>query len=274
MNLTEALARSRNAKQANPQAHGVAGRMPRRTGVLGDHGTPGLGWKDCAGGAFRPDPSRLPTTLEHEPRAEPVRYPANRPQTDLEEHVMTDLIWSFAPWIVFLLANRVTSFYGAIGAALATAAVVLVRAVARRRLHLLDLASLGYFLALGAVLVTIHPGHLDFWARYAQAGSHTALTVIVFASILIGHPFTESYARQTTPKAVWHTAEFHAINRRISAVWGLAFLVGTVSLFIAGSVDYRQVLLRVIIPFGSLAWAYKYTLSQQDRRPVAAQAGA
>jgi hypothetical protein len=64
MNLTEALARSRNAKQANPQAHGVAGRMPRRTGVLGDHGTPGLGWKDCAGGAFRPDPSRLPTTLD------------------------------------------------------------------------------------------------------------------------------------------------------------------------------------------------------------------
>jgi hypothetical protein len=186
---------------------------------------------------------------------------------------MTDLIWSFAPWIVFLLANRVTSFYGAIVAALATAGVVLVRAIGRRRLHLLDLASLGYFLALGAILVTIHPGHIDFWARYAQAGSHTALTVIVFASILIGHPFTESYARQSTPKAVWHTPEFHAVNRRISAVWGLAFLVGTVSLFIAGSVDYRQVLLRVIIPFGSLAWAYKYTQSQQNRQPVPARAG-
>ena len=60
----------------------------------------------------------------------------------------------------------------------------------------------------------------------------------------IGHPFTESYARQTTPKAVWQTAEFRAINRRISAVWGLAFLVRTVSLFVAGPVDYRQVLLR------------------------------
>jgi hypothetical protein len=186
---------------------------------------------------------------------------------------MTDLIWSFAPWIVFLLANRVTSFYGAIVAALATAGVVLARAIGRRRLHLLDLASLGYFLALGALLVTVHPGHIDFWARYAQAGSHTALTVIVFASILIGHPFTESYARQTTPKAVWHTAQFHAINRRISAVWGLAFLVGTVSLYVAGSVDYRQVLLRVIIPFGSLAWAYKYTQAQQDRQAVTAPAG-
>jgi hypothetical protein len=185
---------------------------------------------------------------------------------------MTDLIWSFAPWMVFLLANRVTSFYGAIVAAVIAAGIVLVRAIGRRRLHLLDLASMGYFLALGAVLVAVQPGHLDFWARYAQAGSHTALTVIVFASVLIGHPFTESYARQSTPKAVWHRAEFHAINRRISAVWGLAFLVGTVSLFIAGSVDYRQVLLRVVIPFGSLAFAYKYTQSQQGQRRVAAQA--
>lgn len=185
---------------------------------------------------------------------------------------MTDLIWSFAPWMVFLLANRVTSFYGAVVAAVIAVGVVLARAISRRRLHLLDLASMVYFLALGAVLGAVHPGHIDLWARYAQAGSHTALTVIVFGSVLIGRPFTESYARQSTPEAVWHTAEFHAINRRISAIWGLAFLVGTVSLFVAGSVDYRQVLLRVVIPFGALAWAYKYTQAQTARRPTGAQA--
>jgi hypothetical protein len=184
---------------------------------------------------------------------------------------MTDLIWSFAPWMAFLLANRVTSFYGAVVAAVIAAGVVLARAIARRRLHLLDLASMVYFLALGAVLVAVHPGHIDLWARYAQAGSHTALTVIVFGSVLIGHPFTESYARLSTPETLWHTAQFHAINRRISAIWGLAFLVGTVSLFVAGSVDYRQVLLRVVIPFGSLAWAYKYTQSQTDKQPVGPQ---
>ena len=46
----------------------------------------------------------------------------------------------------------------------------------------------------------------------------------------------------------------------------MAFLVGTVSLFVAGSVDYRQALLRVVIPFGALALAYKYTQSQQGGR--------
>jgi hypothetical protein len=46
----------------------------------------------------------------------------------------------------------------------------------------------------------------------------------------------------------------------------------TVSLFVAGSVDYRQALLRVVIPFGALAWAYKCTQSQQGGRVAPAGA--
>jgi hypothetical protein len=175
---------------------------------------------------------------------------------------MTELIWSFSPWLAFLAGTRVTSLYGGVAAGAAAAAIVTGRALARRRMHLLDLAGLGYFLVLGTVLVIIHPAHLDYWSRYAQAGSHAALTLIVFGSILIGRPFTESYAREKTPAALWHTAEFRAVNRRISAVWGLAFLVGTISLIIAGSIDYRHVLLRILIPFGALYLAYRYTAKQ------------
>jgi len=175
---------------------------------------------------------------------------------------MTDLIWSFAPWLVFLLASRVTSLYGAVAAGALVAVVVLTRAVGRRKVHLLDVASTVYFIALGATLVVVQPGHLDFWARYAQAGSHIALMLLVFGSILVGRPFTEAYARDTVPESVWHTDRFHSLNRQISAVWGLAFLVGTISLVAAGSVDSRQVLLRVIVPFGSLYYAYVFTQKQ------------
>ena len=182
---------------------------------------------------------------------------------------MTELIWSFSPWLAFLAGTRVTSLYGGVAAGAVVAAIVTGRALARRRTHLLDLAGLGYFLALGAVLVTIHPAHLDYWSRYAQAGSHAALTVIVFGSILIGHPFTESYARETTPAALWHTAGFRAVNRRISAVWGLALLAGTISLVIAGSIDHRPVLLRIFIPFGALYLAYRYTSKQAQQAPDA-----
>jgi hypothetical protein len=185
---------------------------------------------------------------------------------------MTELIWSFSPWLAFLAGTRVTSLYGGVAAGAVAAAIVTGRALARRRTHLLDLAGLGYFLVLGAVLVTIHPAHLDYWSRYAQAGSHAALTVIVFGSILIGHPFTESYARETTPAALWHTAGFRAINRRISAVWGLALLAGTISLVIAGSIDSRHVLLRILIPFGALYLAYRYTGRQAQQAPDASPA--
>ena len=188
---------------------------------------------------------------------------------------MTELIWSFAPWLAFLIGARVGSLYDAVAAGVGVAVVVTGRAIMRRRLHLLDVAGLCYFLALGAILIIIHPGHLDFWSRYAQAGSHTALTLIVFGSILIGHPFTESYAREKTPAALWDTPEFHAINRRISAVWGLAFLAGTISLIAAGSTGDRQVLLRIIIPFGALYLAYQYTQKQtkQERSPAPAPTG-
>jgi hypothetical protein len=183
---------------------------------------------------------------------------------------MTELIWSFAPWLAFLLATRVTSFYGAVAVGAAAAVVVFIRAVRRHRLHLLDVASLVYFAALGVVLLVLHPAHSDTWARYAQAGSHTALTLIVFGSILVGRPFTEAYARERTPQALWSTAGFHALNRRISAVWGLAFLAGTISLIIAGSADAAPVLLRMIIPFGALVAAFRYTQAQsqaQSQRP-------
>jgi hypothetical protein len=176
---------------------------------------------------------------------------------------VTELLWSFGPWLVFLVASRVTNLYGAAAAGAATAVIVTVRALVRHRVHLLDIASLVYFVALVAVLVAVHPGHLDYWARYAQAGSHTALTLIVFGSILVNHPFTESYARESVPREFWGTPRFKAVNRQLSAVWGIAFAVGTISLLVAGSVDDRQVLLRIVVPFGAYAYAYSYT---QKRR--------
>lgn len=172
---------------------------------------------------------------------------------------MVDLAWSFAPWLVFLLASRVTSLDVAGAAGAVAGAVVLTRAIGRRRVHMLDVASTMYFVALATVFIVVRPGHLDFWVRYAQAGSHIALTVLVFGSILVGRPFTEAYARDTVPESVWSTRRFHSLNRRISAVWGLALLVGTVSLIAAGSVDSGQFLFRIAVPFGTLYGAYVLT---------------
>jgi hypothetical protein len=181
---------------------------------------------------------------------------------------LTDLIWSFSPWFVFLLASRFTTFSGAVALGFMAAVVVLVRAASEHHIHMLDVIAPCYFAALALALAVLHPHDIGTWSRYAQLGSHLVLTVLVFGSILVGRPFTESYARLTTPKEVWHTKQFRDVNRRISAAWGLAFLVGDVSLALAGSVEARQALLRVVIPFGSLYLAYRYTEAQRHQAGV------
>ena len=121
---------------------------------------------------------------------------------------MTDLVWSFSPWLLFLPATRFTSFSGALALGLVAALVVAARAIGHRRFHLLDAASVLYFTGLGLALEIVHPTSVLYWSRYAQAGAHPFLTLVVLGSVAIGHPFTESYARESTPKEVWGTPQF------------------------------------------------------------------
>jgi hypothetical protein len=172
---------------------------------------------------------------------------------------MVELVWSFAPWLVFIVLEGTTSLRDAAACALVVAIVVILRALIHDHLHLLDVASLVYFVALLIVVLVVDRSADTDLGHYAQAGAHAALTIIVFGSVLIGHPFTESYARESVPEELWHTAEFHRVNRHISLAWGLAFLIGTISLLVAANTDSVQVLLRIVIPFGALYWAYTVT---------------
>jgi hypothetical protein len=61
---------------------------------------------------------------------------------------MIDLAWSFAPWIIFALAAKSTSYPAAVIGAIVVAAVVIGRAIARHHVHLLDAASGACFLVL------------------------------------------------------------------------------------------------------------------------------
>jgi hypothetical protein len=178
---------------------------------------------------------------------------------------MGDLIWSFSPWIAFIVSVRFGSVYWAAAAGIAVAAVVLVRAISRDRVHMFDVIGLVFFSGLLILVAAIQPSDISTWGRYAQAVAHGTLCLIVFGSVLIDKPFTEPYAREQVPKEVWTSRRFHEFNRRISLVWGLAFLVGTLSLALAGAQSSRQFVLRLLVPFGALFLAYEYTERQAAR---------
>jgi hypothetical protein len=172
---------------------------------------------------------------------------------------MSELIWSFAPWGAFLAGVRVENVYWGASVGAIVAIVVLARALSRHKAHLFDYVGVIYFIGMLIVLAIVHPDDIGTWGRYAQAVAHGSLCVIVFASVLINRPFTEAYAREQAPKEIWNSPAFRAFNRKISTVWGLAFLLGTVSMVLAGTTDSRQILLRLIIPFGALAAAFTYS---------------
>ncbi len=171
---------------------------------------------------------------------------------------MIDLVFSFLPWVVFTSVTHLTSFTGALVLAIAAGLVVLARAKRRGSIHLLDVASIGYFGILLAAIAVIRPTDFDTWIKYTQAGSYAALTVIVFASILIRRPFTISYAKESTPEEFWDTDLFLEINNAISARWGAAFLIGAVSMAVHANTDAFPFLLQAA-PYAAMYLAYRYT---------------
>jgi hypothetical protein len=183
---------------------------------------------------------------------------------------MSGLIWSFLPWVAFLLGVRIEDVYWGAGAGLLVAVVVFGRALAQHKVHLFDVIGVVYFGGMLALLGAIHPDNIGTWGRYAQAVAHGSLTVIVFASILVNRPFTEPYAREQAPRQVWDRPEFKALNRKISLVFGGAFLIGTASLVAAGSSNDLQFVLRIVVPFGALFGALTFAQKQGN----AAQSGA
>ena len=183
---------------------------------------------------------------------------------------MIDLVWSFSPWLIFIVLTRFLPAWEVVGLSLIAALTVLGRAVQRSRVHLLDIIATAYFVALGIVALVARDV-LDQWAGYAQAGAHLIVTLTIFGSVLLGRPFTESYARQSVPRAYWNSPIFHAVNRQISLAWGVAFLAGFVSLLIAGMLNGSfTFVLRIVIPCLALYLAYRYTDHvRRERRPVA-----
>ena len=180
---------------------------------------------------------------------------------------MKDPIWSFSPWVAFLLGVRIGGVYWGSGIALIVAAVVLVRAPALQRTHVRRHRH--HLLRRSARVVYRNTSKRHRHLGPVRAAvAHGSLTLIVFGFVLIGRPFTERYAREQAPRRVWRTARFHELNRRLSAVWGLAFLVGTTSLIIAGSQDSRPLVLRLVVPFRTLILAFMYSpkAGQRERQ--------
>jgi intracellular septation protein A len=195
------------------------------------------------------------------------------------------LILAFLPLIVFSVLARFLP-HGDIGVAgLAAAAVALIAIAASRPVwppKILNTCSLALF-ALIAVLGFTLGSHDDRWlATWGGAGVGLILGTIILVLVPV-MPFTEQFARESTPQAYWSSPTFKKINRTLSVGWGLAIFAIGISRVAAAAINGHttrrlpELLLGLAVPAAISLYMLKFSKSYPDRvtrtEPAPAAAG-
>jgi hypothetical protein len=183
------------------------------------------------------------------------------------------LILAFLPLIAFSLLSRFLP-HGYIGVAgLAAAAIAALAILTSHPVwppKILNTCSFLLF-ALIAVLGFTLGQRDDRWlATWGGAGVGMILGFIILVLIPV-MPFTEQFARESTPQAYWSSPTFKKINRVLSAGWGAAiFGIGvsrTVAAAVSGNGAHRivEIMLSLVVPVAIIVYMLKFSKSYPDR---------
>jgi cytochrome bd-type quinol oxidase subunit 2 len=151
-------------------------------------------------------------------------------------------------------------------AALVAAIAVSLPSIARRRVKVLEIASIAAFGAFVILAFATNPGPDSVLERYARAFASATLALIALGSLLL-IPFTEQYARESVPEQFWSSPRFKRINRVLTLTWGLIFAAIAVSHVFAGAIDTRraQTIFNWVIPIALLVLGLKYMEAYRAR---------
>ena len=134
------------------------------------------------------------------------------------------LLLAFSPWIAFwIISGGHSMLWLQIGICVA-AILVLVMGITRLHRGLLLWAGVVFF---AFALVTVA------WLKNMWVIQHLGilasgtLFMATMISIVIGQPFTESYAREHVPRELWDTPSFIRSGYTVTGVWGIIFLANT-----------------------------------------------
>jgi len=179
------------------------------------------------------------------------------------------LILAFLPLIVFSLLTRFLP-HGDIGiAGLVTAVIALLVILTSRPIwppKIIITCSLVLFAVLAVLGFTLG-GSDDRWlATWGGAGVGIILGLVILILIPV-MPFTEQFARESTPQAYWSSPTFKKINRVLSAGWGAAIFALGLSRVAAAAIGGRvpQLLLGLAVPVVITLYMLKFSKSYPDR---------
>jgi hypothetical protein len=186
-------------------------------------------------------------------------------QRGVYERVVQSPFAGFAPWIIYwvVAAGPSTWLYGALAAALA--AIILSFPSIRRGSHkVLDWVTIVFFGALTVAGIVAGARNGDWMDTYATTISSGVLAVVALGSLAFV-PFTEQYARESTPPEVWDHPAFRRTNRILTLMWGLVFAALAVCGLIAVKAPSTDDWANWVVPTVLIVFAVKFTQIYPDR---------
>jgi hypothetical protein len=184
-----------------------------------------------------------------------------------------NLALSFLPLVAFsvlarLLPHGDIGVAGLIGAACAVVAMLAVRPAWPPKI--LTACQFVIFAVVAVIGFAWHAGPDRWLATWAAAGVGLVMGLVILALVPV-MPFTEQFARLTTPQAYWTSPTFRQINRVLSSGWGIALLgVGAsrlVAVAINGHTTRRlpELIFGLAIPAVILIYMLKFSKSYPGR---------
>jgi hypothetical protein len=134
------------------------------------------------------------------------------------------LILAFAPFIVFVIAERLAGpKTGLTVATLVSGALLLRDWISRNRT--VKVLEVGTFLLFGGLAAYATVSGAAWSVVGVRLPVDTGLLLVVLASVILRRPFTLQYAREQAPREMWNNPVFIRTNYVITAAWALAFAV-------------------------------------------------
>jgi hypothetical protein len=192
------------------------------------------------------------------------------------------LVLSFLPLIAFSLLARLLP-HNAIGVAgLIAAVIALIAILASRPVwppKILNTCSLVLFAVIAVLGFTLGRGDDRWLATWGGAGVGLVLGTLILLLVPV-LPFTEQFARESTPQAYWSSPTFKKINRVLSTGWGLAIVAVGASRVAAAALSgsrVAEILLSLVVPAGIIIYMLKFSKAYPGRiahaEPAPAPAG-
>jgi hypothetical protein len=132
----------------------------------------------------------------------------------------------FVPWIVFsVVAGPSTWEWAALAALICTLVLSVPDWRRTRAISVLDAAAIVFFAVLLVLALVLDRATLQPLEDRAQLLSSIVIAVVALGSLAVGRPFTEFYAKRDTPREYWGSPTFKRINRVLTGLWGVVFVI-------------------------------------------------